>query len=142
MIYGLCHDTKPRQEREPLQIPIFKESQTMTINYSIRAEISGDADAISNVHHDAFKGDESIASLVPRLRQLDAPFETISLVAQSPSGAVLGHVMLSHSWLDASDRLIDILVLSPLGVVSVAQKNGIGTALIDRAIEELSLIHI
>lgn len=111
----------------------------MTIEYSIRAEIPGEADAIFNLHNDAFEGDAKIASLVPRLRKLDAPFATTSLVAQSPSGDVLGHVMLSHSWLDAPDRLIDILVLSPLGVVNVAQKNGIGTALIERAVEEASI---
>ncbi len=111
----------------------------MTINYFIRAETSSDVDAISELHHDAFKGDESIASLVPRLRHLDAPFATTSLVAQSPSGEVLGHVMLSHSWLDAPDRLIDILVLSPLGVLTAAHGNGIGTALIARAVEEASV---
>jgi len=41
--------------------------------------------------------------------------------------------------LDASDRLIDILVLSPLGVATAAQKQGIGTALIERAINEESV---
>ena len=110
----------------------------MTINYSLRAENSGDADAITDLHHDAFKGDEKIAALIPRLRQLDAAFPTTSLVAQGTSGEVLGHTMLSHSWLDAPDRLIDILVLSPLGVATSAQKNGIGTALIERAIEQAS----
>ncbi|MEM9582145.1 MAG: N-acetyltransferase [Pseudomonadota bacterium] len=109
------------------------------INYSIRAENPGEADAISKLHNDAFKGDAKIESLVPELRKLEAPFATTSVVAQSLSGEVLGHVMLSHSWLDAPDRLIDILVLSPLSVATAAQKQGIGTALIERAIDEASV---
>lgn len=122
-----------------LPFPTTNENQPMTINYSIRAEIPGEADAISGLHNDAFKGDAKIASLVPELRRLEAPFATTSIVAQSPSGDVLGHVTFSHSWLDALDRLVDILVLSPLGVATAAQKQGIGTALIERAIDEASV---
>lgn len=139
MILGSCRDAKLRQERGFLLFPATNENQPMTNNYSIRAEIPGEADAISELHNDAFKDDAKIAALVPKIRKLEAPIATISIVAQSPLGDVLGHVMLSHSWLDAPDRLVDILVLSPLGVATAAQKQGIGTALIKRAIDEASV---
>ena len=41
--------------------------------------------------------------------------------------------MLSHGWLDAPQQMIDILVLSPLGIAKAAQGNGIGTALLAHA---------
>lgn len=108
----------------------------MTIDFSIRPELSGDVDAICDVHRNAFGPDEPIAVLVERLRRLDAPLATLSFVACDPSDTVIGHVMMSHGWLDAPERLIDVLVLSPLGVTPAAQRQGVGTALIERAIDE------
>jgi putative acetyltransferase len=107
----------------------------MTFKETIRTETNADRDAIARLHRDAFADEPVIPQLVDRLRQLDAPFDTVSLVAVDASGDVIGHVMLSHGWLDAPDRLIDILVLSPLGVTSAAQGKGVGTALLIRAIE-------
>jgi len=57
-----------------------------------------------------------------------------SLVAEV-DGAVVGHVLLTHSWVDARERLLDVLVLSPLSVSPSAQGRGIGTALVAAAIE-------
>lgn len=48
---------------------------------------------------------------------------------------VVGHVGLSHGWLDARDRLVDILVLSPLSVRPDRQGAGIGTTLLAAAVE-------
>jgi len=42
--------------------------------------------------------------------------------------------MLSASRLDAPSRLVDVYVLSPLGVAPEYQRNGIGTRLIEHAI--------
>ncbi len=108
----------------------------MTINYSIRVENPGDETAIADLHSDAFGSDEVIPTLVDRLRELVAPFPTISLVAEAGSGQVIGHVMISHSWLDTPKQMTDILVLSPLGVATSLHGNGIGTALLNRAIQE------
>jgi putative acetyltransferase len=57
-----------------------------------------------------------------------------SLVAVDDD-VVVGHVGLSHSWLDARDRLVDVLVLSPLSVLPDRQRSGIGTTLLDAAID-------
>lgn len=49
---------------------------------------------------------------------------------------VIGHVGLSHGWLDARRALVDVLVLSPLSVAPDHQAAGIGTALLAAAVEE------
>jgi putative acetyltransferase len=49
-------------------------------------------------------------------------------------GEVVGHVGLSHAWLDARDRLVDVLVLSPLSVRPDRQARGRGTALVAAAL--------
>lgn len=45
-----------------------------------------------------------------------AGVDGLSFVAEL-RGQVVGHVQLSKSWLDAPKRLVEVLVLSPLGVV-------------------------
>ena len=50
-----------------------------------------------------------------------------SLVAEQ-DGALVGHVQLSRSWVDARERLVEVLVLSPLSVLPEAQGRGVGTA--------------
>ena len=57
-----------------------------------------------------------------------------SLVAVE-DGEVVGHVGVSHSWLDARKELVDVLVLSPLSVVPDRQGGGIGTALVAAAVD-------
>lgn len=57
-----------------------------------------------------------------------------SLVAVDADGLV-GHVGVSHAWLDARRALVDVLILSPLSVRPDRQGEGIGTALVAAAIE-------
>jgi putative acetyltransferase len=47
---------------------------------------------------------------------------------------VVGHVLLSGCRLDAPCRLVDVLSLSPLGVLPSHQSQGIGTRLIEHAL--------
>jgi putative acetyltransferase len=48
---------------------------------------------------------------------------------------VVGHVGLSHAWLDARRRLVDVWVLSPLSTRPDRERRGIGTALVAAAVE-------
>ncbi len=61
-------------------------------------------------------------------------FARAGLVAVD-AGALVGHVGLSHAWLDARPRLVDVLVLSPLSVRPTHQGQGVGTALVAAAVE-------
>ncbi len=74
---------------------------------------------------------ETVAALVDDLRVGHARTE---LVAQQ-DGAVVGHVMLSRSWVDARRALVEVLVLSPLSVAPGHQGGGVGTALLATAID-------
>ncbi len=108
----------------------------------IRPATPADADAVVEVIRAAF-GDEgdAVAAIWPDL--VDRDLVRASLVAAeadgaggaTDAGAVVGHVGLSHAWLDARSRLVDVLVLSPLSVLPGRQGDGIGTALLAAAVE-------
>jgi putative acetyltransferase len=57
-----------------------------------------------------------------------------SLVAER-DGEIVGHVGLSHAWVDARRELVDVWVLSPLSVVPSEQGQGIGSQLVEAAID-------
>jgi putative acetyltransferase len=48
---------------------------------------------------------------------------------------VVGHVQLSRCWVDARDRLVEVVTLSPLAVHPSHQRQGIGTALLAAALQ-------
>lgn len=98
-----------------------------------RRERPDDVPAVEAVVRDAF-GDhgEAVTELVASMRASDA-WRDLSFVAEV-DGDVVGHVLLTRSWLDAPQRLVDVLVLSPLGVATAWQGRGIGTALVRHAL--------
>jgi putative acetyltransferase len=100
----------------------------------IRPATDADREDVHRVVVGAF-GDEGsqVSSMVDALEA--AGHVRASLVADL-DGRVAGHVMLSHSWLDARDRLVDVLVLSPLSVAPPEQGSGLGTALLGAAVAE------
>jgi putative acetyltransferase len=101
----------------------------------IRREREEDRAAVRAVHTAAFAGQPQVADLVDTLRAADAPLEPLSLVAVA-DGDVVGHELLSAGRLDAPRRIVDVLVLSPLGVLPQFQRLGIGTRLVSRALAE------
>lgn len=100
----------------------------------IRAATGADRADVRRVVLSAF-GDEGsqVDAMVDALAA--AGHVRASLVAEV-DGRVAGHVMLNHSWLDARDRLVDVLVLSPLSVAPAHQGSGLGSALLDAAVSE------
>ena len=75
---------------------------------------------------------EKVGNLWAELEQSDAL--RASLVAEQ-DGQIVGHVGLSHAWLDARRELVDVWVLSPLSVVPDQQRRGIGTRLLAAAVD-------
>ena len=90
---------------------------------------------VGDLHRAAFGGVEGtlVAGLAEDLRRDPA---TRSLVAID-DGEVVGNVMFSRNRLDAPPRLVDVRVLSPLGVRPACQRRGIGSALIRRGLDLL-----
>lgn len=96
----------------------------------VRAQRDGDADAVRGVTARAFATQASVPDLVDALAAGPA---RLSLVAEA-DGAVVGHTMLSRGWIDAAERLVEALVLSPLSVDPPVQRQGIGSALVRAAL--------
>ncbi|WP_243695978.1 GNAT family N-acetyltransferase [Labedella phragmitis] len=105
----------------------------------VRAAQDADFESIDRVVLEAFGDDgEKVLGLVDALRPSYARAELVAEVGDE----VVGHVMLSHSWLDARAALVDVLVLSPLAVAPRFQRRGIGGALLGGAFasaEELAM---
>lgn len=100
----------------------------------LRQELPADAPVVREVHLTAF-GDHGVvvADLADSLRDLPG----LSLVAEV-DGQVVGNVMFTRSLLDAPRRLVDVRVLSPVGVLPSRQRQGIGAALIKRGLDILA----
>ena len=99
----------------------------------IRQERAEDHEAVREVHARAFGAGEGVPALVDALRAAQAALAPLSLVATAGE-RVVGHVMLSACRLDALPRLVDVLSLSPLGVLPEFQRQGIGTRLVAQAL--------
>ena len=99
----------------------------------IRPEVSDDFQSVRDLHLAAFADLGIVAALVDALRTAEAPLAPMSFVA-TIGRRVVGHVLLSASRLDAPRRIVDVLVLAPLGVLPGFQNRGIGTRLIEQAL--------
>lgn len=98
---------------------------------AIRPEREGEAEAVRAVHLAAFPTPLE-ADLVEQLRA-DGDTE-ISLVAEQ-GGWIVGHILMSRMHCEGSERRFRALGLAPVAVHPDQQRNGIGSALIQRALE-------
>jgi putative acetyltransferase len=90
---------------------------------------------VGELHRLAFGAEgATVAALVGDLRASLGQEPGLSLVAES-DGVVVGHLMFTRSLLDAPERLVDVQVLSPVGVLPAHQRNGVGSALIRTGLE-------
>jgi putative acetyltransferase len=103
----------------------------------IRAYRSEDEASVRAVVSVAFgdKG-ETVSALVDDLRVGHARAELVAQQDVEQDAAVVGHVLLSRSWVDARRALVEVLVLSPLSVAPSHQGRGVGTALVEAAVAE------
>lgn len=103
----------------------------------LRPEQPGEEGAVRDVVRAAFgTGGEQVSALVRGLRLSDAWLD-LSFVAVR-DGALVGHVAFTRSLLDAPSRLVDVLVLSPLGVVPAEQGRGTASQLVRHGLAALA----
>lgn len=100
----------------------------------IRNQLPEDAPAVRGVLTDAFGDDGTVADLAEAL--LARPDRPGPALVAEVDGAIAGHVQLSRSWVDAAPALVEVLVLSPVGVAPAHQRHGIGRALCAAAVEQ------
>jgi putative acetyltransferase len=111
-------------------------SGTAGVEARIRLETADDHEQVRELHARAFPDEPVIPELVDTLRAAKARLAPTAFVATTAEGRVVGHVLLSAVRLDAPRRIVDVFVLSPLGVLPERQGHGIGTRLIGRALTE------
>ena len=102
---------------------------------ALRPELPADQAAIRLVNRAAFGGDAE-ARIVDQVRGTDRWIEGGSIVATTPSGEVVGHLLLSEGDLRAADGSVRrIWLLGPVAVLPARQGRGVGSALMRAAIE-------
>ncbi len=104
------------------------------MDMQIREQHPDDAAAVRRVLTDAFADDGHVADLAEAL--LARPDRPGPALVADVDGAIAGHVQLSRSWVDAAPALVEVLVLSPVGVAPTHQRHGIGRALCAAAVEQ------
>lgn len=98
----------------------------------VRPETAADVDTVEEVARLAFGG-EQVPRLLGALRESVA-WLGLSYVAEH-DGEVVGHVSYTRAWVDAPDRTVDVLVLSPLSVRPDRQRRGVGRALVEETLD-------
>jgi len=98
----------------------------------VREAVDGDLADIEAVVREAFGAEspehgDQVSSIWREV--VAGGLARLSLVAVDDSG-LIGHVGVSHAWLDARRALVDVLVLSPLSVLPRRQGRGVGTSLL------------
>jgi putative acetyltransferase len=102
----------------------------------VREQRPGDQAAVREVLTAAFRDSGEVAHLAETLAaRADRPGPGCVLVAES-EGTVVGHVQLSRGWIDPAPRLVEVVILSPLGVAPSHHRSGVGTALCRAALEQ------
>lgn len=101
----------------------------------IRSERPEDIPGIRNVNESAFET-AAEAGLVDALREQARPI--VSLVAIE-NDAVVGHILFSPATLSSQPEM-QIMGLAPLAIVPARQKQGIGSELVRRGLEECRLL--
>jgi putative acetyltransferase len=105
---------------------------------SVRAQRPAERRQVRDVVVRSF-GEQVVADLVEALQDAPAGAAGLSFVAEI-DGELVGHVQLSRSWVDAPSRLVEVLVLSPLGVVPERRRQGIGGHLVRHALAEAARV--
>lgn len=103
----------------------------------VRPATPDDETGIDAVIRAAFGADDAahghqVGDLWTEVRALG---HTLAEIVAVINDEVVGHVGVSHCWLDARRALVDVAMLSPLSTSPARQEAGIGTTLVTAAID-------
>ena len=108
----------------------LKSSETP--GFALREATEHDDQAVHEVVTAAFGHHDGVGDLWTEV--IDRGLVRASIVAVE-GDEIVGHVGVSHAWLDARRALVEVWMLSPLSTRPDRQRRGIGTALVVAAIE-------
>lgn len=117
---------------DPKVQPQVNVKSSATPSFVLRAATDRDDRAVHEVVSTAFGRHEGVGDLWAEV--VDRGLARASVVAVE-GDEVVGHVGVSHAWLDARQELVDVWILSPLSTRPDRQRRGIGSALVAAAIE-------
>jgi putative acetyltransferase len=100
---------------------------------TVRPEEPADFEEVRRTVQLAF-GRVNEADLVERLRGSDYYVPELALVAER-GGEIVGHVMLTYVELRGTESSLAVLSLAPLAVRPDVQQEGVGGALVERALD-------
>jgi putative acetyltransferase len=101
-----------------------------------RPERPGDEAQVRAVVGDAFADHAIVPTLVDTFRTSPDWIDGLSFVAETDD-RIVGHILFTRSVLDAPERIVDVLVLSPVSVAQEFQGRGIGSAMLRFGFEQL-----
>lgn len=110
---------------------------TSTGGVTVRMMRSEEFDAVRALARGAFGGDDGISDLLDALRASWAWSDELSFVAEQ-DGDMVGQVLYTRAFVDAPLRIVEVLVLSPIGVRPDRQGRGIGSALMRQSLAALA----
>jgi predicted N-acetyltransferase YhbS len=100
-----------------------------------RRENISDRDQVYRIHQDAFQRDDE-AQLVEKLRNNTQFNPNLSFVAVTDK-KIVGHILFTP--IQISSKSISSLALAPISILSEYQRQGIGSQLIEYALNQLKL---
>jgi putative acetyltransferase len=96
----------------------------------MRPQTGDDAAGVADLLARAFSEEPAIVGLEQALSRRS---DSWGIVAAADD-MVVGHVRLTRGWVDAPDRVVEVLVLGPLSVAPEHQRRGIGGRLLTEAL--------
>ena len=129
---------------EPADAGALCYKQKMRNDLSIREEKSKDFPFIRSLTEQAFlnvpESDHTEHLLVERLRQSEAYIPELSLVAETNTGKIVGHILLSKVGIVSENGTTTVLSVAPLSVLPEFQRQGIGGMLLREAHRRAALL--
>ncbi|CAH0347442.1 N-acetyltransferase [Bacillus sp. CECT 9360] len=90
-------------------------------------------------------GQENEAKLISAIRNSEEFISGLSLVAETESGELIGHILFSIIYIDLGMEKVPTLGLAPMAVKPEYQNQGIGSTLVKRGLEvsgEMGFEHV
>lgn len=100
----------------------------------IRIETTDDFYEVYKLNYLAFGNREDESKLIERIRNSEEFVPELSIVAEKDN-EIVGHLLLSKAIVEDEEKTYDVIVLAPIAVNPICQKQGIGSELINEGLK-------